>query len=86
MGVQLPEDWINAVGEMCVFPMQASFKHKKPPPRYSAQAPSAKLPNTAAFLGGLVTQETIKLIMSQYVPVKGYCVVDLVDTWTGVVR
>jgi NEDD8-activating enzyme E1 regulatory subunit len=85
VGVQLPEDWIYAVGEMCVFPMQRSFKHNKYPPRYSAWAPSAELPNTAAFLGGLVAQETIKMITSQYVPVKGYCVVDLVDTWTGAV-
>ncbi|KAF8548622.1 hypothetical protein OG21DRAFT_1516114 [Imleria badia] len=50
-----------------------------------ARAPSAELPNTAAFLGGMVAQETIKVITKQYVPVKGYCVIDLVDTWTGVI-
>ncbi|KAN0082730.1 hypothetical protein V8E55_008525 [Tylopilus felleus] len=49
------------------------------------RAPSAELPNTAAFLGGMVAQETIKMITKQYVPVKGYCVIDLVDTWTGVI-
>ncbi|KAF9235937.1 hypothetical protein BU15DRAFT_64390 [Melanogaster broomeanus] len=42
-------------------------------------------PNTAAFLGGMVAQEVIKMITKQYVPVKGHCVVDLIDTWTGVV-
>jgi NEDD8-activating enzyme E1 regulatory subunit len=51
----------------------------------SARAPTADLPNVAAFLGGLVAQEAIKMITKQYVPVNGYCVVDLIDTWTGVV-
>ncbi|KAF8128354.1 hypothetical protein EV363DRAFT_1451739 [Boletus edulis] len=51
----------------------------------SARAPSAGLPNTAAFLGGMVAQETIKVITKQYIPVKGYCVIDLVDTWTGMI-
>ncbi|KIJ56458.1 hypothetical protein M422DRAFT_239673 [Sphaerobolus stellatus SS14] len=50
-----------------------------------ARAPNADLPNTAAFLGGLVAQEAIKMITRQYVPVKGYCVVDLVGSSTGVV-
>lgn len=52
---------------------------------FSARTPSAELPNTAAFLGGMVAQETIKMITKQYVPVEGYCVIDLVDTWTGVI-
>ncbi|KAF8443692.1 hypothetical protein L210DRAFT_3643286 [Boletus edulis BED1] len=50
-----------------------------------APTTSAELPNTAAFLGGTVAQETIKVITKQYIPVKGYCVIDLVDTWTGVI-
>ncbi|TFY68145.1 hypothetical protein EVG20_g3676 [Dentipellis fragilis] len=50
-----------------------------------ARAPTSDLPNVAAFLGGLVAQEAIKIITKQYVPINGYCVVDLVDTWTGVV-
>ncbi|KAF8590696.1 hypothetical protein K439DRAFT_1403422 [Ramaria rubella] len=50
-----------------------------------ARAPTADLPNMAAFLGGLVAQEAIKMITRQYVPVKGYCVVDLVGSWTGCV-
>ena len=49
----------------------------------SARAPNADLPNTAAFLGGLVAQEVIKVITKQYVPIEGYCCVDLVETWTG---
>ena len=52
---------------------------------YSARAPTADLPNTAAFLGGLVAQEAIKLLTKQYVPVNGYCVVDLIDSWTGII-
>jgi amyloid beta precursor protein binding protein 1 len=36
-------------------------------------------------MGGLVAQEVIKMITKQYVPVNGYVVVDLVDTWTAVV-
>lgn len=52
---------------------------------YSARAPTAELPNTAAFLGGMVAQEAIKMITKQYVPVNGYCVVDLIDSTTGVV-
>ncbi|KAJ7634864.1 hypothetical protein FB45DRAFT_910090 [Roridomyces roridus] len=50
-----------------------------------ARAPNADLPNTAAFLGGLVAQEVIKMITKQYVPIDGYCVVDLIETWTGMV-
>ncbi|KAJ8689596.1 hypothetical protein PTI98_012486 [Pleurotus ostreatus] len=49
------------------------------------RAPFADLPNTAAFLGGLVAQEVIKMITKQYVPINGYCVADLVDSWTGVI-
>jgi amyloid beta precursor protein binding protein 1 len=51
----------------------------------SARAPTAELPNMAAFLGGLVAQEAIKMVTKQYVPINGYCVVDLVETWTGVI-
>jgi len=50
-----------------------------------ARSPSADIPTTSAFLGGLVAQEAIKMITKQYVPVNGYCIVDLVETWTGVI-
>lgn len=50
-----------------------------------ARAPFSELPNTAAFLGGMVAQEVIKMITKQYVPVKGYCVIDLIETWTGTI-
>ncbi|KAI0290928.1 hypothetical protein B0F90DRAFT_1782013 [Multifurca ochricompacta] len=50
------------------------------------RAPAADLPNVAAFLGGMVAQESIKMITKQYIPINGYCVVDLVDTWTGVLE
>ncbi|KAH9476223.1 NEDD8-activating enzyme E1 regulatory subunit [Psilocybe cubensis] len=48
------------------------------------RSPTAELPNTAALLGGLVAQEAIKMITRQYVPINGYCIVDLVETWTGI--
>ncbi|KIP05877.1 hypothetical protein PHLGIDRAFT_482064 [Phlebiopsis gigantea 11061_1 CR5-6] len=50
-----------------------------------ARAPTADLPNTAAFLGGMLAQEAIKMVTKQYVPVNGYCVVDLIGSTTGVV-
>ena len=33
----------------------------------------------------MIAQETIKVVTKQYVPVKGYSVIDLVDTETGVI-
>ncbi|KAJ7594896.1 hypothetical protein C8J56DRAFT_927884 [Mycena floridula] len=48
------------------------------------RAPTADLPTTAAFLGGLVAQEVIKMVTKQYLPIQGVCVVDLVDCTTGV--
>ncbi|KAF7325748.1 NEDD8-activating enzyme E1 regulatory subunit [Mycena kentingensis (nom. inval.)] len=49
-----------------------------------ARSPTADLPNTAAFLGGLVAQEVIKMITKQYIPIASYCVIDLIETWTGI--
>ena len=51
----------------------------------SVRAPMAELPTTAAFLGGMIAQEATKLLTKQYVPVKGYCVIDLIETWTGTI-
>jgi len=50
-----------------------------------ARTSTSDLPNTAAFLGGMIAQEAIKMITKQYIPVNGYCVIDLVDSWTGVI-
>jgi amyloid beta precursor protein binding protein 1 len=52
----------------------------------SARAPTADLPTAAAFLGGLVAQETIKMITKQYVPVKGYCTIDLISSETTILN
>ncbi|KAJ8082084.1 hypothetical protein PM082_007930 [Marasmius tenuissimus] len=49
------------------------------------RAPTADLPNTSAFLGGLVAQEAIKMITKQYEPINGCCVIDLIDSWTGTI-
>jgi NEDD8-activating enzyme E1 regulatory subunit len=69
--------------ERCLFislPGQSRFTYSF---TYSARAPDADLPNTAAFLGGLVAQEVIKMITKQYVPIDNYCIFDLIETWTG---
>ncbi|KIM24858.1 hypothetical protein M408DRAFT_331530 [Serendipita vermifera MAFF 305830] len=51
-----------------------------------ARTPTADLPTTAGFVGGLVAQEAIKLITKQYLPqVGGHVVVDLIGSWTGIV-
>jgi len=51
-----------------------------------ARTPTSDVPNTAAYMGGVIAQETIKMITKQYVPQKGYCVIDLIDSKTGVVQ
>jgi amyloid beta precursor protein binding protein 1 len=87
-GTTLPEEFEYAVGEVYVsiysfplslFPIEKTFKHSL----LSVRAPNADLPNTAAFLGGLVAQETIKMITHQYIPINGFCIIDLVESWTG---
>jgi len=50
------------------------------------RSPTADLPNTAAFLGGIVAQEAIKMITKQYVPVNGICTIDLIGCTTGILR
>lgn len=44
------------------------------------------LPNTAAFLGGLASQEIIKVITNQYIPIDNYCIIDLVKSTTTVIK
>ncbi len=39
---------------------------------------ASTIPTTAAFLGGVVAQEAIKLVTSQYIPLNNTSVVDLV--------
>jgi len=33
----------------------------------------------------MAAQEIIRIIMKQYIPIKGYCIIDLIDTWTGII-
>jgi len=82
-GTELPEEFSDAVGEMYVPHSDTVALNVVTRGFRSARAPNAELPNTAAFLGGLVAQEVIKVITKQYVPIEGYCCVDLVETWTG---
>ncbi|TIA95807.1 hypothetical protein E3P94_03548 [Wallemia ichthyophaga] len=44
------------------------------------------LPNTAAFLGGLASQEIIKVITNQYIPIDNYCIIDLIKSTTSVLK
>lgn len=44
------------------------------------------LPNTAAFLGGLASQEIIKVITNQYIPIDNYCIIDLIKSTTTVLK
>ncbi len=50
------------------------------------RTPNADLPNTAALLGGLVAQEVIKVITKQYIPINGYCVIDMIDMSTAILE
>ncbi|KAG8825747.1 hypothetical protein FRC19_010591 [Serendipita sp. 401] len=51
-----------------------------------ARSPTADLPTTAGFAGGLVAQEAIKFITKQYIPqVEGTVVIDLIGSFTGIV-
>ncbi len=45
---------------------------------YSCRGGFCTLPTTAAFLGGVVAQEAIKLVTSQYVPLNNTVIVDLI--------
>lgn len=81
-GVELPdEEFDNAIGEAYVEVFL--FYEQVLTLLCSARSPTADVPNTAALLGGIVAQETIKMITKQYVPIAGYCAVDLIETWTG---
>jgi NEDD8-activating enzyme E1 regulatory subunit len=90
---ELPEKEIgDCIGELCVHLFFFSYAGQ---PAWDGthadmvdrvRTPTAELPNVAAFLGGLVAQEVIKVVTKQYVPINGYCVVDLVSTFTGIVR
>jgi amyloid beta precursor protein binding protein 1 len=40
------------------------------------------LPTTAAFLGGIVAQEVIKLVTNQYLPMNNTVIVNLVKSTT----
>lgn len=44
------------------------------------------LPTTAAFVGGLVAQEAIKLVTNQYMPLDNTLIVDLVKSTTAVLK
>ena len=43
---------------------------------YSCRSGGSELPNMAALLGGLVSQEIIKLITHQYIPLNNSCIFD----------
>jgi amyloid beta precursor protein binding protein 1 len=52
----------------------------------SARAGGAELHNIAALTGGIVSQEVIKSITEQYIPVDNTCVFDGVKSKTAVFK
>lgn len=44
----------------------------------SVRAGASDLPTTAAYLGGVVAQEAIKLLTEQYIPLNNTAVIDLI--------
>lgn len=46
----------------------------------SVRAGFAVLPTTAAFVGGIVAQEAIKLVTNQYIPLDNTVIIDLVKS------
>lgn len=52
-------------------------------PCYRARAGASDLPQVAALLGGMVAQETIKLVTRQYVPVNGTVIYDGIKSVIG---
>ena len=52
----------------------------------SVRAGGAELHNIAALTGGLVSQEVIKVITEQYIPVDNTCIFDGVKSKTAVIR
>lgn len=53
---------------------------------YSVRAGGGELHNISALTGGLVSQEVIKVITEQYVPVDNTCVFDGVRSKSAVIR
>lgn len=56
------------------------------PLTHSARGGFGSLPTTAAFIGGLVAQEAIKLVTNQYMPVDNMVIVDLIKSTTKVLN
>ncbi|KAM0786806.1 hypothetical protein ACM66B_002238 [Microbotryomycetes sp. NB124-2] len=50
------------------------------------RAGGSDLPQMAALLGGMVAQETIKLITKQYIPLNGTCVVNGIRSATSILQ
>ena len=52
---------------------------------YRIRAANVDLPQIAALLGGMVAQESIKIITNQYIPLNGTCVYDGIKSRSVVV-
>lgn len=63
-----------------------STNDRTPLTGYSARAGGAELHNIAALTGGIVSQEIIKAVTEQYIPVDNTCVFDGVRSKSGVLR
>jgi amyloid beta precursor protein binding protein 1 len=53
---------------------------------YSCRSGASDLPQIAALVGGLVSQEAIKLVTKQYIPLNGTCIFNGIRSSTSIVQ
>lgn len=88
-GGEVTEELANVLLEMCV-PSFLPLPHIAPYPGadsriLSCRSGASDLPQIAALLGGLVAQESIKLITKQYIPLNGTSIFNGIRSTTGIV-
>lgn len=52
----------------------------------SCRAGNSDLPQISALMGGLVSQEAIKLVTRQYVPLNATCIFNGIRSGTGIIK
>lgn len=80
------EELANVLLEMCAhFPDTIFRLSLIPGLLHSCRSGASDLPQIAALMGGLVAQESIKLITKQYIPLNGTSVFNGIKSTTGIV-
>jgi NEDD8-activating enzyme E1 regulatory subunit len=69
-----------------VIPQAAGYARLSQAAQEVARAGGGELHNISAFTGGLVAQETIKIITKQYIPVDNTCIFDGISSRCQVLR